>query len=733
MILFLLQRPLHRIGQFSFFTELTSGFLWFVFVFVFSIGISGCNVNWDTNQAFPTSVSIQSTQTIKGIRSPNPRLNAELRYNDDVQHRTLTFHKESKVSIIDLELGQSVIIKPIANGWVVITVVQNLIYAYFIDYNGNLKHNAIEQANGITQLTEIRNSGELNSILCYGYNYHVLVSYINDFLSITPLKFSSDVISLLGTNQDVLVCQEIGSSLYSVDNLERTSSQLDVQRNSSYGEGGNQLIMKSQYLANNENTLYNLYFEESSYKLDLYTRNNKVRQYLKSDYSISLPAFLYEPLGISLLNDTVYVLFKNGITSIANGSIVSADILPLGSLTANYSLTKVGDKLSIYDNTTFITLETHIDPYWMYRTSQQLFLKYALPFLIVLLLIYLTFRIFYYRRQLKAVIEYDSTAFSFVVDKSMRLRRINNKGRALFSMDPTTPLRRVLRFYCNSDSHRILESFVMNAFADRSQSQQRLPLILDGIEKEIIFTAQVLRSFTGGFVGLYIRGTDITDELERKRLVNWAQLAHDMQTNLSIIKLNAEQLGYNTSGSIEDNKKRILFQATLLLQRVRDIVSIGRDEQLHLAEIDVRELYKEVAQEFDDPTFSYAQIDIQEEPLTIAVDKPKMLRALRNTVENSVRALRSSEGRIRLTAKRVSDKVYLSVSDTGIGMDEHTKHNFLKPYFSNYRQYGGTGIGTMIILRAIEIHRGTIEVESELGKGTTITFIIPAPQLLRKN
>jgi signal transduction histidine kinase len=728
MTSYLQKLRLFQIKQFSYDAESMRGYS--CVVFIVCVGLLGCNGKQESNLVFPSSISIKSTETIKGLRSHNTSIDAELRYNDNLPNPTLTFHKLSSTSIIDLQLGQSVIIEPIAKGWLVVSLEQNVVNAFYIDGFGIVKSKVAEQANGISQLTKIRNSsGELNSLLCYGFNYHFLIRYLGDSLSITPLKFSSDISSLLGTNQDLMVCQEIGASLYSVDNLEHISSQLDALQSSSFREGGNQLIMKSQFVANNDNTLYNLFFDDSKYKLELYSRNSSTRQYRKSEQSIPLPSFLYEPLGVSLLNDTVYVLFKNGISTISDdGSIISADILPLGSLTSNFSLSKVGNKLTLNDNTSLVILEIQHDPLWMYRTSQQLFLRYALPILLLLLLIYLTFRIFYYRRQLKAVIEYDANAFSFVVDKSMRLRRINNKGRALFSMDSTTPLRRVLRFYCNSDSHRILESFVMNAFADRSQSQQRLPLILDGVEKEIIFTAQVLRSFTGGFVGLYIRGTDITDELERKRLVNWAQLAHDMQTNLSIIKLNAEQLGYNTSGSIEDNKKRILFQATLLLQRVRDIVSIGRDEQLHLVEMDVRELFYEVAQEFDDPTFAYAKIRVQEESLSVAVDKPKMLRALRNTVENSVRALRSSQGVIELSAKRMGDKVFLSVSDTGIGMDEHTKQNFLKPYFSNYRQYGGTGIGTMIILRAIEIHRGTIAVESELGKGTTITFIIPAPR-----
>lgn len=72
--------------------------------------------------------------------------------------------------------------------------------------------------------------------------------------------------------------------------------------------------------------------------------------------------------------------------------------------------------------------------------------------------------------------------------------------------------------------------------------QHRITLIDGDSIKEYIWSTTPLFGFAGTFAGCIFSGIDITAELEKKRLTNWAQLAHDMQTNLSIILLNAQQL-----------------------------------------------------------------------------------------------------------------------------------------------------------------------------------------------
>lgn len=67
----------------------------------------------------------------------------------------------------------------------------------------------------------------------------------------------------------------------------------------------------------------------------------------------------------------------------------------------------------------------------------------------------------------------------------------------------------------------------------------------------------------------------------------------------------------------------------------------------------------------------------------------------------------------------------LEIRDTGVGMDDKTRQRCLEPFFSTKRDRGGTGLGLAMVYGMMERHEGTIEVQSELGKGTTMRLIFP--------
>ncbi len=447
--------------------------------------------------------------------------------------------------------------------------------------------------------------------------------------------------------------------------------------------------------------------------------------------SQDLPADMYEACGMDYHLDTCLVVFRNGVVRCTPSTIVAMRHFSLNELSVPCTIEWHSDLCSVHSGTMFYEFRFANDPWYRVRYAASRLRQYGLLIVLFVLSVFLWFRTLRYRRQLHDVLELGTSGISFVVDKSLRLRRLNSRARELFSMDAGTPLRRVLKFYCNEESQRVVESFVASASAARISQQQKLMVKRNGEDREIVFSAQPLRSWSGGYDGLVVNGVDITEELERKRLVNWAQLAHDMQTNLSIIKLNAEQLQGSVQSQDEEKRLRIRHQATLLLQRVRDIVSIGRDEQLHVSEIDTLSLFREVVHEFDDSSFAHVRFILPENGVLAKLDKAKMLRALRNAVENAVRAMESKNGSVEFRVHVTRTEFSIRVSDTGKGMDEQTLANFFKPYYSTYRQFGGTGIGTMIMQRAIALHGGTVAVETELGKGTTIIFHLPMALYVR--
>ena len=94
-----------------------------------------------------------------------------------------------------------------------------------------------------------------------------------------------------------------------------------------------------------------------------------------------------------------------------------------------------------------------------------------------------------------------------------------------------------------------------------------------------------------------------------------------------------------------------------------------------------------------------------------------------NLIFNAVDAMPEG-GRITITTRCRDGKVTVEVSDTGVGMDEETKARIFEPFFTT--KPDGTGLGLPICRRIAAEHGGTIEVESEPGKGSTFTVILPA-------
>jgi signal transduction histidine kinase len=259
----------------------------------------------------------------------------------------------------------------------------------------------------------------------------------------------------------------------------------------------------------------------------------------------------------------------------------------------------------------------------------------------------------------------------------------------------------------------------------RVEAQTKIAIQSGDDNREYIFTTTPLIGLLGRWRGAIVTGIDITETLEQRRLVNWAQLAHDMQTNLSTIRLNAEQLPNEQQDVISERRRRILFQVGVLIDRVRDLLSIGRTDDIQRTPVHSAELCTEIRHEFDAEMFPHVTFSMRLRGTMMNIDRMKISRAVRNAVENAIKALRGSEGTIEIATWHDRLHVFISVSDTGVGMDPETMSNMMKPYFSTAQDGSGHGIGTMIMHHVMKLHGGTIRVTSEPGKGTQVIFRIP--------
>ncbi len=439
-----------------------------------------------------------------------------------------------------------------------------------------------------------------------------------------------------------------------------------------------------------------------------------------------LPVHLFEPMALCIDSAYAYAIFRNGLAVISfDCQLLSSDYYSFGEvLVGDISIQDRGKFLVINGNKASVIFSRTENKSWLLRLIWQNYWYYLVVF-IVLLLFAILYKMFKsHKRKLSILLDLPSLGIVFFIDRSGKLTEANIAGKKFLNIGLGSPIGKSFQYYCLDDSSKILLEYVNDAFKEKEQVTRKLSVTENGETKELSVKIMTMKNLAGNFKGLIVTILDITEVLERKRLSYWAHLAHDMQTNIAAIKINAEELDLVQ----EDNIKKqsiIIRQSAILNQRVRDIVTVGRSEAITKELYDSESICEAVKMEFDWSRRSNISFNIEAQKFKAACDKPVLVRAIRNAVENAIRAINVSEGRIVLSCRSDLRYAYFLIKDNGPGIDEETKSKILKPYFTTSRKEGGSGIGTMIMQHAIELHGGDISIESEKGKGTEVIFRIP--------
>jgi len=112
----------------------------------------------------------------------------------------------------------------------------------------------------------------------------------------------------------------------------------------------------------------------------------------------------------------------------------------------------------------------------------------------------------------------------------------------------------------------------------------------------------------------------------------------------------------------------------------------------------------------------------------IEADEQRLFNAFYNLVNNAIPEV-SSGGSITIVGKvhESTDMLQILVSDTGRGMPPEIRDSLFTAHALS-RKPGGTGLGTKIVKDVVDVHKGHIDVESTVGKGTTFHLILPLRQ-----
>jgi len=477
----------------------------------------------------------------------------------------------------------------------------------------------------------------------------------------------------------------------------------------------------SNFIAMSNNTIYSLQTNEKTYVL------SKIHTYSSVINNADFPIELVEPIYLKVINNRIYAIFKNGICiTDTNLSIQAVYFFNISQ--------QISEIINVFENKNQIIITSKSNSMIFEIKDNQLsvvkfffyeYAKYIIPILIVLIMLFLINKIIAKSKLLNIIANIPSAGFLFIINHRGKLIFANDYASNLISLSRNVPLNKNFRDYFKNDAISEVYKFYEINKSNKKTIKEKLSLNLDGNPTEWLCSIIPIRDFRGFAKGYVLSGIDITEQLERKRLANWAQLAHDMQTNLSTIKLNAEHISNSDIDQIHSRQKKIIHQVNILMNRIRDIVTVGRTDILDLQIVNSYEICSQAVAEFDEELFPNVKFTLNVKNFELKCDKNKLVRAIRNAIENAIRALPDKKGEITITSDFDNNFAYFSIIDNGKGMDDETKSKFLKPYFTTSSQYGGSGIGTIIMQKVAEMHKGRIIVESKVNEGTNITFVIP--------
>jgi len=209
-------------------------------------------------------------------------------------------------------------------------------------------------------------------------------------------------------------------------------------------------------------------------------------------------------------------------------------------------------------------------------------------------------------------------------------------------------------------------------------------------------------------------------------------IAHEVRNPLTNIDLALDQLRTEVPNANEDvltyfdmisrNSKRIN-------QLISELLSSTKFAELKFEPVKIDELIHEtIALAKDRLALKHMEIvgsfsACQE---VIIADREKLQIALLNIIVNAVEAMNDETGLLVIDCDREKDSCVIRIQDNGAGMDEETLHRLFDAYFTS--KSTGTGLGLTATQNIVLNHKGTIDVESEIGEGTLFTIQLPVSQ-----
>ncbi len=217
---------------------------------------------------------------------------------------------------------------------------------------------------------------------------------------------------------------------------------------------------------------------------------------------------------------------------------------------------------------------------------------------------------------------------------------------------------------------------------------------------------------------------NIEDMLEAKRQLLLA-ISHELRTpitrsKIALSMLDDEAIKKHVSEDLDEMNR--LIHELLESERLR-----GNHTPLSLHRANLNDIvYQVQGRYFDDAPLL---LDLDDSVPDFIVDAGRIGLAVKNVIKNALTANLSPDDTVLVATYANDQQVFISVSDSGCGIEEKNIAQLTEPFYradtSRQRRTGGFGIGLYLIKAIVDAHHGTLQVDSLLNVGTTVTLAFP--------
>ncbi|MGE5540598.1 MAG: sensor histidine kinase [Gemmatimonas sp.] len=237
---------------------------------------------------------------------------------------------------------------------------------------------------------------------------------------------------------------------------------------------------------------------------------------------------------------------------------------------------------------------------------------------------------------------------------------------------------------------------------------------------------------------------DAAQHASRAKTEFLANMSHELRTPLNAIigfseylmMLGEQALSAKLMGYIND----IHSSGRHLLAIVDDLLDLSRIEAgrltLEETEFDLAATVAHIVQTMEPQATAAAVrlgVSAAAEPIRVRADERLMRQIVINLVANAVKYNRP-QGTVTVSLARREEGVEIAVADTGIGIETDAIERLFQPFHRGdvtvARQVGGVGLGLSIVKSLVEMHGGTVAMESAVGAGTTVRVLLPPDRLV---